>query len=83
MEGELAVNVTLSDPGFAAMGYDGIWALALAMHDVQNEIPMGLDSYKYGDGEYATLVGDSILRQEFDGMSVTAFNHIIINIIGT
>ncbi|XP_033634882.1 gamma-aminobutyric acid type B receptor subunit 2-like [Asterias rubens] len=69
MEGELAVNVTLSDPGFAAMGYDGIWALALAMHDVQNEIPMGLDSYKYGDGEYATLVGDSILRQEFDGMS--------------
>ncbi len=69
----LGTNISVSDPGFSAVSYDGVWALALGMHNVQDEIPGGLASYTYGDETYAEKVGRSILNQEFAGMSVRLY----------
>ena len=66
----LGTNISVSDPGFSAVSYDGVWALALGMHDVQHEIAGGLANYTYGDETYAKKVGRSILNQKFAGMSI-------------
>ncbi|XP_033638862.1 gamma-aminobutyric acid type B receptor subunit 2-like [Asterias rubens] len=81
----LGTNISVSDPGFSAVSYDGVWALALGMHDVQHEIAGGLANYTYGDETYAKKVGRSILNQKFAGMSGSIrFNpagHIVGNLL--
>ncbi|XP_038053698.1 gamma-aminobutyric acid type B receptor subunit 2-like [Patiria miniata] len=66
---ELGYNITLTNRGSGAVGYDGIWALALAMADAQANLTGRLNSYQYGDGEYARSIGRSIYRLGFSGMS--------------
>ncbi|XP_022083750.1 gamma-aminobutyric acid type B receptor subunit 2-like [Acanthaster planci] len=66
---EVGYTISVTNRGSAAMGYDGIWALALAMDQAEADLTGRLDSYRYGDVEYARSVGRSIHRLGFDGMS--------------
>ena len=63
-------NITVDDQSFGALGYDGMWALALAMHGAQDVLLNGLDSYPYGDIDYARTVTNQLRSLDFDGMSV-------------
>ena len=69
----LGYNITVNDETYTANGYDAIWALALALDEAESVLSRGLDSYQYGDEEYARIVGKSILNQTFVGMSVSIF----------
>ncbi|XP_033634270.1 gamma-aminobutyric acid type B receptor subunit 2-like [Asterias rubens] len=62
-------NITVDDQSFGALGYDGMWALALAMHGAQDVLLNGLDSYPYGDIDYARTVTNQLRSLDFDGMS--------------
>ncbi|XP_033634235.1 gamma-aminobutyric acid type B receptor subunit 2-like [Asterias rubens] len=69
MADALGYNVSVATRGSAALGYDAIWSLAMAMHEAEAILSRSLDSYQYGDEEYARVVGQNILGQSFDGMS--------------
>ena len=71
MADALGYNVSVATRGSAALGYDAIWSLAMAMHEAEAILSRSLDSYQYGDEEYARVVGQNILGQSFDGMSVS------------
>ncbi|XP_033634269.1 gamma-aminobutyric acid type B receptor subunit 2-like [Asterias rubens] len=54
--------------GLTASAYDGVWALALALQDAERALNRSLVSFRYGDKEFAKVVGEMILKQEFTGM---------------
>ncbi|XP_071794700.1 gamma-aminobutyric acid type B receptor subunit 2-like [Asterias amurensis] len=64
----LGYNVTLNDPDLTSSAYDGVWALALALQDAEHALNRSLVSFRYGDEEFAKVVGEMILKQEFAGM---------------
>ena len=66
----LGYNVTLNDPDLTSSAYDGVWALALALQDAERALNRSLVSFRYGDEEFAKVVGEMILKQEFAGMKV-------------
>ena len=70
MEDVVGYTLTRTDAALAALGYDGMWALATAMHQAETVLRRRLDTYQYGDEEYARVVGDTILNMEFSGLSV-------------
>ena len=59
--------------GLTASAYDGVWALALALQDAERALNRSLVSFRYGDKEFAKVVGEMILKQEFTGMKVRVF----------
>ncbi|XP_033634369.1 gamma-aminobutyric acid type B receptor subunit 2-like [Asterias rubens] len=69
MEDVVGYTLTRTDAALAALGYDGMWALATAMHQAETLLRRRLDTYQYGDEEYARVVGDTILNLEFSGLS--------------
>ena len=70
MESPLGYNITVNTVSSAARGYDGMWALALAMHQAEGVLSRRLDTYQYGDEEYARVIGEGILGTDFAGMTV-------------
>ena len=70
MEIALGYKITVRTRGAAARGYDGMWALALAMHQAEGVLSRRLDTYQYGDEEYARVIGEGILGTDFAGMTV-------------
>ncbi|XP_022083809.1 gamma-aminobutyric acid type B receptor subunit 2-like [Acanthaster planci] len=66
---DVGYNISVNDRGSVAVGYDGVWALALALEAAQATLLRRLDSYQYGDEEYAMAVGRGIRELSFAGMS--------------
>ena len=73
MSDVLGYNVSVTDETYSANAYDAIWTLALALQEAEGVLGRRLDSYRYGDEEYARVVGKIILNQTFVGMSVRIF----------
>ncbi|XP_071809845.1 gamma-aminobutyric acid type B receptor subunit 2-like [Asterias amurensis] len=58
-----------TDRGTVAVSYDGMWALARGLHEAEAVLARPLDSFYYGDTEYADAVGRAVQRQDFEGVS--------------
>ncbi|XP_022082611.1 gamma-aminobutyric acid type B receptor subunit 2-like isoform X3 [Acanthaster planci] len=69
MEPVVGWNLSVSGRGLTATAYDGMWALALGLHDAQQELGRPLDSFAYGDKEYADIVSRNVQSQKFQGVS--------------
>ena len=72
MEPVVGYSLDVTGRGLTANAYDGMWALALGLHDAQVELGRPLDSFQYGDADYADVVGRFVQRQKFEGVSVIA-----------
>ncbi len=70
MEDAMGFSIDQNDATLAALCYDGMWALATAMDRAETVLRRRLDTYQYGDEEYARVVGDTILNLQFIGLSV-------------
>ncbi|XP_038053709.1 gamma-aminobutyric acid type B receptor subunit 2-like [Patiria miniata] len=62
-------EITITDRGSVAAGYDCIWALAMGLESAEARLGRGLDSYRYGDDEFARTVGRAFQDLSFPGMS--------------
>ena len=71
MEPVLGRKLTVAGRGIVASTYDGMWALARGLTDAEILLGRPLDSFKYGDTEYADVVGQCVNRQNFQGVSVS------------
>ena len=66
----MGYEIAVTDRGSVGIGYDCIWALAIALEAAEANLSRSLDSYQYGDEEYALAVGRGIQGVTFAGMSV-------------
>ena len=61
---------------FHAYAYDGVWALALAMQDIERQAERAgttLDDFQYKNETWEAWLIDALDRTSFEGMTVSTF----------
>ncbi|XP_038050632.1 gamma-aminobutyric acid type B receptor subunit 2-like [Patiria miniata] len=69
MEPVVGYSIPVTGRGLTANAYDGMWSLALGLHDAEKELNRSLDTFHYEDKEFADVVSRCVQRQKFPGVS--------------
>lgn len=67
-------DYSYSANGYATLGYDAAWVLALALNETMtqlNESNKSVDSFSYEDAEFAQALSRTLLNLTTDGITVS------------